>query len=76
MTRVTAPWTEEQVRSLNGYQASGRFHPFTYGDGADQVDLIATRDGWVACDGGPVVQDWAHGFMADGSWARAYDAPA
>ena len=68
MSQVHAPWTTEQVESLNGYQNCGHTHPFTYGDGADQVDLIATPEGWVAVEGGPVVQDWAHSFMLDDTW--------
>jgi hypothetical protein len=68
MERVEAPWTDDQVASLNAYQEAGFVHPFTYGDGADQVDLIATTSGWVAKEGGPVVQTWAHMFMADWSW--------
>lgn len=68
---ISAPWTEDQVKSLNAYQRCGYCHPFTYGDGPLQVDLIATTDGWVADAGGPVVQDWAHPFMADWSWRNA-----
>jgi len=70
MALVHAPWSDEQVESLNGYQKAGYVHPFTYGDGDAQVDLIATKDGWVAVEGGPVVQTWAHDFMTDGSWKR------
>ena len=29
--------------------------------------LIATPDGWI-CPSCDYTQDWAHGFMADGSW--------
>ena len=67
-SRLAAPWTDDQVASLNAYQNAGYVHPFTHGDGADQVDLIATPSGWIAKEGGPVVQDWAHSFMADWSW--------
>ena len=69
--RSEAPWSAEQVRSLNGYQAAGYVHPFTHGDGDEKVDLIATTDGWVRKDGGRVVQTWAHGFMTDWSWRDA-----
>lgn len=78
---IRAPWTADQVASLNAYQACGYRHPFTYdvyqhtvmgqGFGAvEKVDLIATPAGWVAKEGGPVVQDWAHEFMTDWSWRR------
>ncbi|MCB0337034.1 MAG: hypothetical protein KDD62_12040 [Bdellovibrionales bacterium] len=61
-TRIDAPWTDKQVEALNLYQQSGVFHPFTSEGGAD---LIATKNGWVEKEGGPVVQTWAHSFMAD-----------
>jgi hypothetical protein len=62
-----APWTEDEVASLNAYQASGRWHPFTSPSG-DGSSLIATPAGWVDKEGGPVVQDWAHMWMADWGW--------
>lgn len=62
-----APWTPEEVANLNAWQTAGFVHPFTWGDAEKQVDLIATPDGWVAEEGGPVVQNWAHLFMVDGS---------
>lgn len=64
-----APWTDEEVESLNGYQKSGVMHPFTGEErpGGRPV-LVATRGGWIEEPGGPVVQTWAHKFMADGSW--------
>ena len=66
--RVNAPWTEDQMKSLAGYQGSGWHHPFTYGDGPEQVDLVPTEAGWIAKDGGPIVQDWAYQFMLDWRW--------
>lgn len=69
-----APWTADQVSSLNGYQASRVMHPFTgaRGPGGEETILIATPDGWVEREGGPIVQTWAHGFMADWSWKREW----
>ena len=29
MDKIEAPWSDEQVRSLNGFQRSGVMHPFT-----------------------------------------------
>lgn len=70
---ATAPWTEDQIASLNGYQSSGVMHPFT---GVDQhgnkVDLIATEAGWIADSSRDVVQEWAHKFMADWSWVPSW----
>lgn len=59
------PWTDDQVASLNGFQNAGYVHEFTSENG---IALIATNAGWVEVEGGPVVQDWAHGFMLDWSW--------
>lgn len=73
MNRVDAPWTADQVMSLNEYQHAGFRHPFT-GEtppgGGERPVLIATLAGWVECEGGPVVQTWAHDFMADWSWKQ------
>jgi len=70
MNRADAPWTFSQVISLNAYQASGRFHPFTgeRKENGDETVLIATLAGWTETSGGPIVQTWAHEFMADWSW--------
>jgi hypothetical protein len=65
---IEAPWTDDQVASLNAYQACGYRHPFTYGDGPAKSDMIATRDGWVVIEGGQVVQNWAWAWMADWTW--------
>ena len=68
--QVNAPWTDDQVASLNGWQACGYVHPFTgeRGPNGEETLLIATSAGWVEREGGPVVQTWAHNFMADWSW--------
>jgi hypothetical protein len=67
---VEAPWTPDQVRSLNAYQACGQMHPFTgdRGPNGEETVLIATTDGWIERAGGPVIQTWAHLFMANWSW--------
>jgi len=72
MSRVDAPWSEEQVASLNAYQKAGVMHPFTgtRKPNGDETILIATPAGWVEEEGGPVVQTWAHDFMANGAWRR------
>jgi len=67
---TTPPWTKDQVASLNGYQACDSFHPFTgeRGPNNEETILIATENGWVEREGGPVVQVWAYTSMADWSW--------
>lgn len=72
-----APFTPGEVTSLNGYQDAGVMHPFTCGSGqrcepthdAQGGTLTATIAGWVCpyCD---YTQDWAHEWMADGSWRK------
>lgn len=70
MNIIEAPWTDEQVAHLNHYQGSTNHHPFTgvRGPGGKETILIATSAGWIERDGGPIVQTWAHSFMADGSF--------
>jgi hypothetical protein len=77
--RVFAPFTADQVASLNGYQRSGLFHEFTCPLPHPGRALEATPDGW-RCPGrdggGPCdyTQDWAHGWMADWSWQSMLQA--
>lgn len=71
MAIIRAPFTKEQVDSLNGFQRSGIVHPFTCGTEECRADLVATKDGWI-CDYCHLhKQDWAHDFMADGSWKQS-----
>ena len=66
---LRTPWMDNQVESLNKYQCSGNFHPFTC---YSSHVLRATREGWV-CDecvkeGKAYTQNWCHDFMSDWSW--------
>jgi hypothetical protein len=60
---LRAPWTAEQVETLNRYQASGLMHPYTcpnwHGEPVERRNLLATEAGWTCrhCD---YKQDWAH----------------
>lgn len=70
--QVTAPWTQDQVDSLNSYQVSGAFHPFTGNNdllplGENDV-LVADVDGWHSTVDPGYRQTWAWGWMADWSW--------
>ena len=76
MTDIKAPFTPDQVESLNAYQKSGVFHPFTGNndllpDGEDDI-LVAEQDGWHSLVDPNYTQDWAHSWMADWSWKK-YD---
>ena len=62
---VVAPFNAEQVESINGFQKSGAFHPFTCG--ICRADLIAREDG-LYCEHDDYTQNWVHPHMADGSW--------
>lgn len=71
---LKAPWTDEQVATLNRYQRDSRFHPFTCGSEnrrdarhmaavfehnlQDAGQLHATVNGWV-CMACKYTQDWA-----------------
>lgn len=75
--QAITPWTEDQVASLNAYQASGAGHPFTgeRGPNGEETVLIATSEGWIERLGGPVVQAWAHAFMANWEWKKSAFIP-
>lgn len=75
MSHSNAPWTADQVASLNGYQHGGYGHPFTGArkPNGDETVLIATPDGWIEHEGGPVTQTWAHLFMVDWTWKQRAD---
>lgn len=68
-----APWNGDEVWSLNEFQRSGVFHPFTCPNRdaghMPEGHLAATMAGWV-CPSCAYRQDWAHAWMADGSWRR------
>lgn len=74
LDKIHAPFTTDQVASLNAYQLAGVMHPFTCGaDGCHGIRLIAVEDGWCCasqvCD---YRQGWAYAFMADWSWRGLY----
>ena len=69
MNQIPAPFTAEQVASINGYQKSGVFHEFTCGKDHDgDRALRATVDG-LECPTCDYRQFWVHEFMANGLWA-------
>lgn len=77
--RSYAPWSGEEVDSLNGFQRSGAMHPLTCpsrGDGqhvarpeVDLGTLTATSVGWI-CPDCDYRQNRAHEFMVNGEWRR------
>lgn len=73
---VKAPWDDEQLASLNGYQLSGVMHPFTCGQPDCRATLVARQFGWFCWRCGNHTQDWAHPFMTNWSWKEAYHGEA
>lgn len=67
--RWVAPWTDEQVATLNALQDDPQFHSYTCpGDNHRECRthgrmLSATRDGWV-CNCGSYKQRWAHAVVS------------
>jgi hypothetical protein len=69
MEKVVVPFTDDQIESLNAFQAFGTFHPFTCGESQCREILRATAGGWH-CPKCTYRQNWAHSFMANWSWRR------
>lgn len=67
---IKAPFNDNQVISLNAYQALTCGHPFTCNCGNL---LRATDKGWI-CTLDDYKQDWAYEHMADWSWVD-YNIP-
>jgi hypothetical protein len=55
------------VATLNDFQKSGTWLPFTCGNEHCGHVLIATEARWI-CPGCSYTQDWDYKWMADGSW--------
>jgi hypothetical protein len=64
-----APWTDQQVESINGFQKCDYNHPFTCGNCRNP--LVAQSDGFVCPNQGcDYRQTWCHDFMANGAWEK------
>jgi hypothetical protein len=79
---LKAPWTDDQVLSLNEYQEAGVFYPFTCGkrDGLGQAHVLkADKYGWwcphCADESKGYVQNWCHEWMANWEWKKAKVMP-
>lgn len=57
LNKIEAPWTVEQVKMLNDYQYSGKFHEYTCVDSWHRP-LLATIRGWECLDCS-YTQNWA-----------------
>lgn len=68
--KIEAPFTLEQVQSINDYQSAGCFHPMTCASDDEagcHGHLVADTDG-LKCFDCSARQTWVHAWMADWSW--------
>lgn len=76
--KVHPPFDPSQIDSLNGFQESNLFHPFTcpeHSDGPEGV-LVAVERGMI-CPTCGYEQHWVYRWMADWSWEELrHPAPA
>jgi hypothetical protein len=62
-----APFVDTEIASLNSYQNSNYFHPYTCGK-CNSV-LVAFNSGWhCLSDKCGYRQDWAHVWTLDWTW--------
>jgi hypothetical protein len=66
-----APFTDSEVVSINQYQRTGVFHPFTCGNEHDGRHELYATAGCLRCPNCAWRQTWCHSFMADFSWEKA-----
>lgn len=64
---VVAPFTDDEVHSLNEFQKCGFLHPFTCECGEE---MVADNAGWLCEKCNDHVQDWAVRMMTDMSWKQ------
>lgn len=66
MTKIVAPWTDEEVELLNRWQQAGYVHEFTCPTHHSERSrvLVAHNDGWH-CPSCKYRQDWAHKRMLE-----------
>lgn len=84
MEEIKAPFTDEQVKELNAYQAKGRFHPFTcIGQMKEQEDengKFKERTRSICPDGGKLIATKDGWVCPCGEykqdWAHAFMASA
>jgi hypothetical protein len=70
MTIIYEPFTDKQIKSINEFQRSKHWHPFTCGKVHCDGILTATKHGVVCRKCGNWRQTWVHDFMADNSWKK------
>lgn len=74
---ITAPFTGEQVQSMNGFQVRSMMHPMTCREDDCRVangsgPMTATTLGWM-CRHCEYRQAWTFNFTTDWSWVEHAD---
>lgn len=74
MSKITAPFTDEQVEKLKEWQFNPKVHSFTCcspgiagcerSNGISEGDLIPRKEGWI-CPCGEYRQNWCYDFMVE-----------
>lgn len=67
---IRLEFTPEQVESINGYQRSGYWHPFTCAYDHTGDDVLIAKPAGLECPSCDYKQNWVHTWMADGSWQK------
>lgn len=72
-----APWEDDEVKSINGYQLAGIMHPFTCinrgrDDHMDTEGIMLAEEEAMYCPFCAFLQTWVHDFMADWSWQKKF----
>jgi len=83
-TIIHAPFSADQVESLNAFQESEYVHPYTcrspdcpaaeWAGDDDWLPMAADADGLHCINGCRRVQTWAHAWTADWSWREMENA--
>lgn len=71
MNRYEAPWTQDEVHSIDEYQQDEDLHPLTCPDCAGNQALSAYLDG-LKCKSCNYTQNWVYPWMADYNWHHLY----
>ena len=81
LARVTVPFTGVQQASLNDFQISGTWHPYTcpldhdWCDEPEHILNVLNEEGFTcSCTGCGYTQDWAYAYTVDWSWSRQVPA--
>ena len=72
--KVFAPFTDEQVASINAYQAYDICCPFCCAD-RDCLAVLQATPGGMVCPRCGSRREWVYWFMADWTWSYPASRP-